>query len=106
MMLVGLYDNMLMLFGNIFNISYVLSNFMLYVSYGLGMFVSFICLSIGINYLLKKHRNLFDAIVLGLSISSILLLLIMTFKNEFEIIHLVIGIVMFFLGFVISFLFS
>lgn len=106
MMLIGLYDNMLILFSNMFNISYVVEHFMLYVSYGLGMFISFIIFSMGINYLLKKHRNLFDVIVLGLSISSILLLLIMTFKNGFEIIHLMIGIVMFFIGFVISFLFS
>ena len=106
MMLIGLYDNILILFANIFNISFILDNFMLYISYGVGMFISFIVLSIGINYLLKKYRNLFDTIVLGLSISSILLLLMMTFKDGFEFIHLMIGIVMFFLGFVISFLFS
>ena len=106
MMLIGLYDNILILFSNMFNISYILEYFMLYVSYGLGMFVSFIVFSIGINYLLKKHRNLFDVVVLGLSISSILLLLMMTFKNGFVFIHLIIGIVMFIVGFIISFLFS
>ena len=106
MMLLGIYDNILMLFANIFDVSFILDNFMLYISYGIGMFLSFIVFSLGISYLLKKYRNLFDTIVLGLSISSILLLLIMTFKNGFEIIHLIIGIMLFFIGFVLSYIYS
>ena len=106
MMMIGIYDNILMLFSNIFNISFILDNFMLYISYGIGMFLSFIVFSLGISYLLKKYRSLFDTIVLGLSISSILLLLFMAFKDGFEIIHLIIGIMLFFVGLVISYVYS
>lgn len=105
-MLFGIYDSILMLFGNIFNISFVINNIMIYISYGIGMMVSFIIFSILISYLIKKYRNLFDTIVMGLCISSILLLVVMTFSSSFNIIDLVVGVILFFVGLVISFLFD
>lgn len=105
-MLMGMYDNILMLFSNMLDFSFVMDNIMLYVSYGIGMGISFIVFSILISYLLKKYRKLFDTIVLGLSISSILLLIVMAFNNSFEFIDLLFGIVMFFVGVVISYLFD
>ena len=53
-MLIGMYDNILMLFSNVLDLSFVIDNIMLYISYGIGMMISFIVFSIGINYLLKK----------------------------------------------------
>lgn len=105
-MLVGIYDNILLLFSNIFNLSFVIDNIMIYISYGIGMVVSFVIFSIGISYLLKKYRSLFDTIVFGLSISSILLLIIMAFNSSYGLIDLVIGIVLFFVGICISYLFD
>lgn len=106
LMLIGIYDNILMLLANMFNIYFILDNLMIYVSYGLGMFISFIVCSIFISYLLKKYRKLFDTIVLGLCISSIVLLIIMTFKSNFMLIDLLVGIVLFFVGIFISYLFD
>jgi len=103
-MLMGMYDNILMLFSNMLDLSYVFENIMLYISYGIGMFLSFIVCSLIISYLLKRYRNLFDTIVLGLSISSIILLIMMAFRSSFVFIDLVIGIVLFFIGIVISYL--
>lgn len=102
-MLMGIYDNILMLFGNVININFVFDNIMFYISYGLGMGISFIVFSLLISYLLKKYRNIFDTIVLGLCISSILLLLIMTFKSSFLFFDLLVGIVLCFLGIFISY---
>ena len=103
-MLMGMYDNILMLFSNMLDLSYVFENIMLYISYGIGMMISFIVFSLLISYLLKKYRKLFDTIVLGLSISSILLLLVMTFSKSFSFMSLFIGCLMFFVGGVISYL--
>jgi len=103
-MLLGIYDSILMILGNVFDVSFVINNIMLYISYGIGMFLSFIVCSLIISYLLKKYRNLFDTIVLGLSISSIILLIMMAFRSSFVFIDLVIGIVLFFIGIVISYL--
>ena len=105
-MLMGMYDNILMLFSNMLDLSYVFENIMLYISYGVGMMLSFIVFSILISYLLKKYRKLFDTIVLGLSISSVLLLLVMTFSKGFSFMSLFIGILMFFVGLVMSYLSS
>lgn len=104
LMMMGMYENTLMLFSNVLNISFVIDNIILYLSYGLGIIVSFILFSLGISYLIKKHRNLFDVIVLGLSIASILLLIIMTFRNGFMIMDIIMGIILFFFGILISFL--
>ena len=103
-MLLGIYDSILMILGNVFDVSFVINNIMLYISYGIGMFLSFIVCSLIISYLLKRYRNLFDTIVLGLSISSIILLIMMAFRSSFVFIDLVIGIVLFFIGIVISYL--
>ena len=103
-MLIGIYDNILLIFSNILNLSFVIENIMIYISYGIGIFISFIVCSLFISYLLKKHRNLFDTIIFGLSISSIILLIIMTFSKSFTIIDLIIGIVLFFGGIFISYL--
>lgn len=103
-MLIGIYDNILMLFANVYNIVFVVENIMIYISFLLGLVISFIVCSLLISYLLKRYRSLFDTIVLGLSISSILLLLMMAFKREFTFITLVIGIVFFFGGILISYL--
>ena len=104
LMLIGIYDNVLMLFSNIFDLTYVIDNIMLYISYGIGIVISFIICSLGISYLLKKYRKLFDTIVFGLCISSILLLILLTFKSSFLFIDLIVGIVMFFFGILISYL--
>lgn len=105
-MLLGIYDIILMLFSNIFNLSFVFDNIMIYFSYGIGMMVSFVICSILISYLIKKYRSLFDTIVFGLCISSILLLIIMAFNNSFALIDMFIGIILFFVGIVLSLLFS
>lgn len=103
-MLMGIYDNILFLFGNIFNFSFVMDNIMIYISYGMGMGFSFVIFSIIIAYLLKKYRNIFDTIILGFCISSIILLIMMTFSVKFSIFELFIGIFLFFFGVLISYL--
>ena len=106
LMLLGIYDNILLLFSNIFNLNYVINNIFIYISYSTGIAVSFIIFALLISYILKKYRNLFDTIILGLSISSIILLIIMTFNSNFIFINLIIGIILFFAGILISYLFD
>lgn len=106
LMLIGIYDSILILLSNIFNLSFVIDNIMIYISYGIGMGLSFIVFSILISYLLKKYRKMFDTIVFGLSISSILLLMVMTFSKGLIFIDIFIGLILFFVGLVISYLFD
>lgn len=106
LMLIGIYDSILMLFSNLFNFSFVIENIYIYISYGVGIFVSFIFCALLISFLLKKYRKLFDTIVLGLSISSILLLLFMSFRGSLFFLEIIWGILLFGVGVLISYLFD
>ena len=105
-MLLGLYDSILVLMGNILNLAFVIDNIGIYISYGIGMAVSFIVFSILISYIIKKHRRLFDTIILGLSISSILLLSMMAFSIGVKLLELMVGIILFFGGVILSYFFD
>lgn len=102
LMALGIYDNVLLLISSSLNINYVLNNMNLYVSYLLGMFLSFIFNAYFINYFLKKYKNISYVIILGLAISSILNLLIIVFKNSFTFIQFVIGVLLLIIGMLIS----
>lgn len=103
-MIFGLYNSVLTLMSNILNISYVLNHLLIYISYTISMIISFIIISILISYILKKYRKLFDIIIFSLSISSILILFYMIFNTSFTIISLIIGIMLFFIGIILSYL--
>ena len=49
LMMIGIYDYILMLFSNIFNITFLFDNILLYLSYGIGIFFSFFLFSFGIS---------------------------------------------------------
>ena len=102
LMTLGIYNNVLILISSALNIKYVIDNLNLYISYTLGMFLSFIFNVYLINYCLKKYKNTTYSIVLGLSISSILFLLIVVFRSSFTIIELLVGFVLLIGGMLIS----
>lgn len=103
-MILGIYDNVLVLMSSVFNFSYVFSNINLYISYGFGMVVSFIFNSFLISYLFKCHREFTNSMILGLCLSSILMLGMMTFSNSFNLINFIIGVMLFFIGLICSFI--
>ncbi len=102
LMMMGIYENVLNMISMIFDYNYVLNNINIYISYGIGMFLSFIINSYLINYLIKKYKNISYSVILGLAISSIILLLVMCFKISFSFINLIIGLIFFFIGIFIS----
>lgn len=97
-MMIGIYDNILLLISNIFNVSYVFDNFNLYISFGIGMGISFIICSYLINYFLKRYREYSYVIILGLSISSIIFLVVKTFSVKFIFFEFVVGVMFFMFG--------
>ena len=102
LMILGIYSEVLKMTASIFNFSYVFNHINIYLSYGLGMFLSFIINTYLINYLLKRHKNTTYSIILGLSCASILFLIVITFKIHFSIIDLIIGIMLLVLGLLLS----
>lgn len=101
-LILGIYDSILMMISKIFDFHYVIMNINLYISYGIGMMVSFIICMIGINYLLKRYPVIFSKIILGLCIYSILMLVIFTFSLKITILNYVLGIMLLIVGLLIG----
>lgn len=102
LMILGIYEDIIELIANVYNFNYILDNINIYFSYSIGMIISFIINCYLVNYLIKKHKNNSYVLVLGLSLASIIYLLIMTFKLKFVLFELLIGIVLFVLGIIIA----
>lgn len=103
LMIIGIYDQVLLMISNIYNYSYVINHLNIYISYGIGMFISFIINIYLISYLLKKHNNIFSNIILGLSIGSIFFLIKETFIIKINILNIIVGIIFFILGIILSY---
>lgn len=104
MMIIGIYDVVLMLVGKIYDISYVINNINIYISYGLGIIISFILGTLLINYLLKKRKRLMEIMIGSFSIYSILMMGVMTFSKMASVIEIILGIMLMIVGIVIGFI--
>ena len=104
LMMLGIYDDILKMIAMIYNIPYVLNHFNLYLSYGFGMGLSFIICTYLLTYFLKKYRRQSYLIIFGLSLSSIIFLIIKTIKIKITIIEFILGIMLLIIGLLISFI--
>lgn len=104
MMIIGIYDMVLMLVGKIYDISYVINNINIYISYGLGIIISFILGTLLINYLLNKRKRLMEIMIGSFSIYSILMMGVMTFSKRASVIEIILGIMLMIVGIVIGFI--
>lgn len=102
LMMIGLYDHVLSMISMIFDFNYVIKHLNLYICYGIGMGFSFIVNTFLISYLLKKYRNQSNTVIFGLSLSSVIFLLISVFNINVNIIEIIIGIMLLVLGVLIS----
>ncbi|MBP3461843.1 MAG: DUF368 domain-containing protein [Bacilli bacterium] len=100
LMLMGCYNFFLSIFVNITNLNLININIIIYFS--LGLFIGIILITKLMNHLLNKKKNIIYPIIIGFSLSSIVILFIETIfkiKNMYEIIF---GIVLLIIGFKIS----
>ena len=91
LMILGIYDQILKMISSINDFNYVMSNSNLYISYGIGMIISFVINIYLVNYFLKKYRDISYQIILGLAIASIIYLVVITFKIPFTLFELLMG---------------
>lgn len=102
LMILGTYNIILSSIGNITNISILLTNIKIIIPFLLGVFIGIIILIKIINYLLKQHEKKLYSFVLGVLLSSIVLLIIKVVKAKITIIELIIGLIFLVLGILIS----
>ncbi len=98
LMNIGLYQEVLNLFSNIYNFNYILNNFNLYFGYGLGMGLSFIFITSLINYLFKHHLKITELLIMGFSLSSLILLFKMFNFTNITLIEIILSIIFLILG--------
>ena len=102
LMILGIYEQTLTLFSSIYNFNYVIENINLYLSYGIGMGISFILVTYGINYLFKYQRMLMESLIMGFTVSSIIILIRMINFNDLMITEYLFGILSLIFGLVIG----
>ena len=91
LMNIGVYEIIISTISNITDINLIITNIKILIPFGLGMVLGFILLSILISYLLKKYHSEMMAFILGVSIGSMVLLVISVFKSNYTYIDLVLG---------------
>lgn len=95
LMVFGTYNTIVTSIGNLNNIKVLLA-------FTLGMIIGLYLIVKIINYLFKNYENKLYAFVLGVLLSSIILLIIQSLKNKFTIIELIIGLIFMVVGIFIT----
>lgn len=91
LMIVGTYNDVINAIGN-------LNNFRILIPFGIGLLFGLILIVKIIYILLSKCENKVYAFSLGILLSSIILLIIKTFRYRVDIIYLIIGIISMIVG--------
>lgn len=106
LMNIGVYEIIISTISNITDINLIITNIKILIPFGLGMVLGFILLSILISYLLKKYYSEMMAFILGVSIGSMVLLIISVFKSNYTYIELILGLLFMTIGIFIGRRFS
>lgn len=99
LMIIGTYDQIVYSIGNITNIKLI-------ITFAISTIIFILLLMKIVEYLFRKYNNKMYSFVLGVLLSSIVLLIIQVFKNKVSIITLSIGLMFMILGIIIANLFK
>ena len=102
LMIVGIYPIYIDILSRLYDISYILSNIYFIVFFGMGLFVGIIFISVIIDYLFKNYKSITFAIIMGVSISSILLLFVNVIFYINSIYMVIISLLFIFIGYLVS----
>lgn len=101
LMIVGYYDTVITSLGNLLNISNISNNLFVLIPFVLGLLIGALIVSKVINYLFKHHKVKTYYTIIGFAIMSTIILFIKAFTPTFIISELIIGIILFIVGFII-----
>lgn len=100
LLILGIYN---IIIESISNISKLIIDYKILLPYILGIISSIIFVSKTISKLLKKYKKKTYSIILGLILSSILVLIVKTFTYQVTLIELFIGLIFMIIGIIISY---
>lgn len=98
LLLCGLYEIIILMLSNLTNINFIILSLNILLPFTLGLIFGIIIISIIISYFINNYCEKTYSIILGVFLSTILLITIKTFSVSFTFLELLYGIVLFFLG--------
>ena len=101
-LLLGLYRPLLKILASIINIGNFSPNMYLIIPYFFGILIGVLIISKLMIYLLKNHTNKINYMILGFSLSSVMLLLKTTLNIDYNINTLILGLILLPIGYKIS----
>lgn len=102
LMLVGIYPYYIDILSNLLNINYLLKSLNFILPFLIGLVLGIIILSLLICYLLKYHKQITYSFILGLSLSTVLTLLIAVITQINTIISFLINTLLLIIGFLLT----
>lgn len=102
MMLIGYYNIVIDMISSLTSINYIISHFGVIFPFVIGFILGVIIISKLMNYLLKNYETKTYYGIVGLVLSSILIMIIKTFNKGFEVFGLAFGLFLFIIGTYIS----
>lgn len=91
LMLIGYYEPLLEVINNLTSLNNVGSNLLVLLPFLIGVVFGILLIAKIIEYLLKKHRENTYFVIIGFVLASVISILFEVFKNELNVIHLIIG---------------
>lgn len=102
LMLIGVYDIYLSILSNLFNLQNLYLTIKFLLPFTLGLLIGVILLTLLVNYLFKHHRALSFSIILGISLSTVVLLLLKILGSLTSILSLPICLILLLIGYLIT----
>lgn len=102
MILIGCYEPLLNIWGNIFNINTIKTNIFILIPFTIGLIIGIIVLSKLMTKLFKNHYTKTMYSILGFSLGSIVLLYLKTITVDHNIQEISIGLILFIIGTLIT----
>ncbi len=102
MMLIGYYGIVIEIISNLSNVHKTLSNIGIVLPFALGLLFGIIYISKLMNYLLERYEVKTYYAILGLVLSSIVVMFLQTFKNSYNISNIILSLMFLIVGYCIS----
>lgn len=104
LIMVGYYDKVISSLSNLLTLTNMGENLFVLIPFVIGLILGIILVSKLITYLFKKYNTTVHCSIIGFAISSTIILLVKTFIVPFTMYELFIGILLFIVGFILTYL--
>lgn len=102
LLLIGTYNQIITLISNITNIEIIISNLEIFLPYTINLFLGLIIFTKLMHYLFKKKREKTISFIIGISLSTLLILIIKTLNTPHQNTILIPAIILLIIGYIIG----